>query len=34
MMAWTNISPMHLVIYKNMFHVKHAYNNPLDEEML
>ena len=24
----------HLVIYKNMFHVKHAYNNPLDEEML
>ena len=24
----------YLVIYKNMFHVKHAYNNPLDEEML
>ena len=35
MMAWANILPMpFFVVLQNMFHVKHAYDNPLDEGVL
>lgn len=32
--AWTNISPMPSCDLQEYVHVKHAYSNPLDEEML